>query len=38
MMGNTFYMDWEITLITWMQQSLGSIGQVLSKVFSFIGG
>ena len=30
MMGNTFYMDWEITLITWMQQSLGSIGQVLS--------
>ena len=37
-MGNVFYFDWEVDLIEWLQQSTGAIGEVLTKVISFIGG
>ena len=31
-------MAWEVSLITWLQQSLGGFGEFFSKVFSTIGG
>ena len=37
-MGNIFYFDWEVSLIEWLQNNMGSVGTTLSKVFSFIGG
>ncbi len=36
-MGQSFYMDWEISLLEWMQKSLGSFGVTLAKVFSTLG-
>ena len=37
-MGNVFYFDWEVSLIEWVQNTMGSVGTALAKVFSFIGG
>ncbi|MER1994716.1 MAG: phosphatase PAP2 family protein [Eubacteriales bacterium] len=37
-MGNTFYFDWEVSLIEWVQNGMGSFGTTLAKMFSFIGG
>ena len=37
-MGNTFYFQWEVDLIEWLQGAMGSAGETLAKVFSFIGG
>ena len=37
-MGNTFYFDWEVILIEWVQNGMGSFGTTLAKMFSFIGG
>ena len=37
-MGNTFYFDWEVDLIEWVQNTMGSVGETVSKVLSFIGG
>lgn len=37
-MGNTFFMDWEVSLMENLQKSLGSAGEFLSRVFSTIGG
>ena len=31
-------MEWEVSLIEWIQSSFGSLGNVLGNVFSFIGG
>lgn len=37
-MGNIFYFDWEVDLIEWLQNNMGKAGEILSRVFSFIGG
>ncbi len=37
-MGNVFYFQWEVDLIQWVQNTMGSVGTALAKVFSFIGG
>ena len=37
-MGNIFYFQWEVDLIQWVQNTMGSAGTALAKVFSFIGG
>ena len=31
-------MEWEVSLIEWMQKSLGGVGTTLGKVLSFVGG
>ena len=38
MNGNIFYMDWEISLIEWLQKNLGDTGIAISKAISAIGG
>ena len=37
-MGNIFYFDWEVSLIEWVQNAMGSVGTALARLFSFIGG
>ena len=37
-MGNTFYFEWEVDLIEWLQRTLGSVGEAFSKLFATIGG
>ena len=37
-MGNVFYFDWEVDLIEWLQNAMGSAGEAISKVLSIIGG
>ena len=37
-MGNVFYFQWEVDLITWLQKALGTVGTAAAKVASFIGG
>ncbi|MCR5567536.1 MAG: phosphatase PAP2 family protein [Clostridiales bacterium] len=37
-MGNVFYFQWEVDLIQWVQETMGSVGTALAKVFSFVGG
>ena len=37
-MGNIFYFDWEVDLIEWLQQTLGSVGKFLAEAFAFVGG
>ena len=37
-MGNIFYFQWEVDLITWLQKALGTVGTAAAKVASFIGG
>lgn len=37
-MGNTFYYEWEVDLIEWLQNTMGSIGEGIAKALSFIGG
>ena len=37
-MGNVFYFDWEVSLIEWVQNAMGSVGTALARLFSFIGG
>ena len=38
MNGNIFYMDWEVSLIEWLQKNLGDAGIAVSKALSTIGG
>ena len=38
MSGNVFYMDWEVSLIEWLQKNLGDAGIAVSKVITAIGG
>ena len=37
-MGNIFYFDWEVDLIEWIQNTMGSVGEAISKVVTFLGG
>ena len=37
-MGNVFYFDWEVDLIEWLQNAMGSIGEGIAKAVSSIGG
>ena len=37
-MGNIFYFQWEVDLIEWIQNSTGTAGQTLARIFSFVGG
>lgn len=37
-MGNTFFYEWEVDLIEWLQNTMGSIGEGIAKALSFIGG
>ena len=37
-MGNIFYFDWEVSLIEWVQRSMGQVGEIAARVMSFIGG
>ena len=36
-MGNVFYFDWEVDLIEWIQNTMGSVGEAISKVVTFLG-
>ena len=36
-MGNTFYFDWEVGLMQWIQSWLGPVGTVIASVFSEMG-
>lgn len=38
MLGNVFYFQWEVDLITWLQQNMGKVGEFAARAFSFIGG
>ena len=37
-MGNIFYFQWEVDLITWLQEAMGNAGTIAAKIASFIGG
>jgi membrane-associated phospholipid phosphatase len=37
-MGNTFFFDWEVDVIQWLQNAMGSVGEAIAKALSFIGG
>jgi len=37
-LGNVFYFDWEVSLIEWLQNTLGPASMAITKVFNFIGG
>ena len=36
-MGNTFYFEWEVALMQWIQSWLGPVGTVIASVFSEMG-
>jgi len=36
-MGNTFYFEWEVVLIEWIQSWLGSVGTVIASILSEMG-
>ena len=36
-LGNTFYFDWEVSLMIWLQAHLGSFGEALANFFSMFG-
>ena len=35
--GNTFFFDWEVALMVWLQAHLGSFGAKLASLFSAFG-
>ena len=37
-MGNVFYFDWEVHVIEWLQQNMGTAGTAAAKAASTIGG
>ena len=37
-MGNTFFFEWEVDLIEWLQGVMGSAGEGIAKALSVIGG
>ena len=37
-MGNAFFMDWEVSLMAWLQQTLSGFGMKVAQLFSTIGG
>ena len=36
-MGLTFFYDWEVDLMVWLQQTLGDFGAVVGKLFTMFG-
>ncbi len=36
-MGNTFYFDWEVRLMEWLQSGLGEIGSLIAQLFTICG-
>ena len=36
-MGNTFYFEWEVALMQWIQSRLGPVGTVIASLFSKMG-
>ena len=38
MTGSSFFFPWEVSMIEWAQNSLGSVGTAISRVFTLIGG
>ncbi len=37
-MGQVFYFDWEVSLMEWLQKTLGGFGTAFAKVMTTIGG
>ena len=37
MQGNTFYFEWEVALMQWIQSWLGDVGTVIASIFSEMG-
>ena len=37
-MGNSFYFQWEVDLITWVQQTMGPAGSFAARALSTLGG
>ncbi len=37
-MGNTFYFDWEVSLMEGLQKGMGAVGEAAAKALSVIGG
>ena len=35
--GNTFFMDWEVSLMIWLQSHIGSFGEELAIFFTILG-
>ena len=35
--GRIFYFNWEIELMTWLQSHMGTVGETLAKIATFIG-
>lgn len=36
-MGNTFFFQWEVSLMEWLQKNMGGFGEFLAKAFSELG-
>ena len=36
-MGNTFFFEWEVRLMEWLQANMGGVGEALAKFFSMFG-
>ena len=36
--GENYHFDWEVSLIEWVQRSMGQVGEIAARVMSFIGG
>ena len=37
LVGSTFFFDWEVALMVWLQARLGAVGTALASVFSMFG-
>ena len=35
--GNTFYFDWEVSMIVWLQSHVGTVGEKLAEIFTYFG-
>ncbi|MBQ0041995.1 MAG: phosphatase PAP2 family protein [Lachnospiraceae bacterium] len=36
-MGNTFYFDWEVSLMEWLQSVMGEAGKFIAIIFTYLG-
>ena len=37
MVGNTFYFEWEVSLIQWLQSWIGTVGVAIASAFTMLG-
>ena len=37
LVGSTFFFDWEVALMVWLQARLGAAGAAVASVFSMFG-